>query len=68
MILFLMSVKIVPEYQRLVLFRLGASRGQLGPGLVMIIPFVDRVVTADLREIFLELLGIEDAVRRMHES
>jgi regulator of protease activity HflC (stomatin/prohibitin superfamily) len=51
----MMSVKIVPEYQRLVLFRLGACKGQLGPGLVMIIPFVDQVVMADLREIYLEI-------------
>jgi regulator of protease activity HflC (stomatin/prohibitin superfamily) len=51
----MMSVKIVPEYQRLVLFRLGASKGQLGPGLVLIIPFIDQVVMADLREIYLEI-------------
>ena len=50
-----MSIKIVPEYQRLVLFRLGACKGQLGPGLVLIIPMVDRVVMADLREIYLEI-------------
>jgi regulator of protease activity HflC (stomatin/prohibitin superfamily) len=50
-----MSIKIVPEYQRLVLFRLGACKGQLGPGLVLIIPLVDRVVMADLREIYLEI-------------
>ena len=50
-----MSIKIVPEYQRLVLIRLGACKGQLGPGLVLIIPMVDRVVMADLREIYLEI-------------
>ncbi len=54
-ILVLMAVKIVPEYQRLVLFRLGACKGQRGPGLVVIIPFIDKVVNADLREIFLEI-------------
>jgi len=50
-----MSIKVVPEYQRLVLFRLGASKGQLGPGLVFIVPFIDRVVSVDLRELFLEI-------------
>jgi regulator of protease activity HflC (stomatin/prohibitin superfamily) len=44
------AIKIVPEYQRLVLFRLGRSKGPTGPGLVFIIPFVDRVVRVDLRE------------------
>jgi regulator of protease activity HflC (stomatin/prohibitin superfamily) len=54
-LLVMMAVKIVPEYQRLVLFRLGACKGQLGPGLVVIIPFIDKVVMVDLREIFLEI-------------
>lgn len=54
-LLVMMAVKIVPEYQRLVLFRLGACRGQIGPGLVFIIPFIDKVVNVDLREIFLEI-------------
>ena len=54
-ILVLMAVKIVPEYQRLVLFRLGACKGHRGPGLVIIIPFIDKVVNVDLREIFLEI-------------
>ncbi|MEW6517140.1 MAG: SPFH domain-containing protein [candidate division FCPU426 bacterium] len=54
-LLVMMAVKIVPEYQRLVLFRLGACKGQLGPGLVVIIPFIDKVVSVDLREIFLEI-------------
>jgi regulator of protease activity HflC (stomatin/prohibitin superfamily) len=44
------AVKIVPEYQRLVLFRLGRCLGDRGPGLVLLIPFIDRAVRADLRE------------------
>lgn len=54
-ILLMMAIKIVPEYQRLVLFRLGACKGQLGPGMIFIIPVIDRVVSADLREIYLEI-------------
>jgi regulator of protease activity HflC (stomatin/prohibitin superfamily) len=50
-IVFLSSaIKIVPEYQRLVVFRLGRILGAQGPGLVLLIPFVDRPVRADLRE------------------
>jgi regulator of protease activity HflC (stomatin/prohibitin superfamily) len=49
------AIKIVPEYQRLVLFRLGRCVGIRGPGLVMIFPIVDRVVRVDLRERYLEI-------------
>ena len=48
-------IKIVTEYQRLVVFRLGRCIGELGPGLVILIPFVDRPVWVDLRESFLEI-------------
>ncbi|MFN3285333.1 MAG: SPFH domain-containing protein [bacterium] len=49
------AVKIVREYQRLVVFRFGRSVGQRGPGIVFLIPFVDRAVWLDLREAFLEI-------------
>lgn len=49
------AIKIVREYQRLVVFRLGRSIGKKGPGLVFLIPFVDRAVWVDLRETFLEI-------------
>jgi regulator of protease activity HflC (stomatin/prohibitin superfamily) len=49
------AIKIVPEYQRLVLFRLGRCIGTRGPGLVIIIPIVDRVARVDLREQYLEI-------------
>ena len=44
------AIKIVPEYQRLVVFRLGRCIGAKGPGLIILIPFVDRSVRVDLRE------------------
>ena len=51
LVVFLSSaIKIVPEYQRLVLFRLGRCVGPRGPGLVLIIPVIDRTVRVDLRE------------------
>ena len=44
------SIRVVPEYQRLIVFRLGRSIGERGPGLVMLIPVVDKAVNVDLRE------------------
>src|SRR5438874_9995219 len=49
------AIKIVREYQRVVVFRLGRSIGLKGPGLVLIIPIVDKVVWVDLRELYLEI-------------
>jgi regulator of protease activity HflC (stomatin/prohibitin superfamily) len=50
-----LSVRIVPEYQRLVVFRLGRVTGARGPGLVLLIPAVDRGVRVDLRERFFDV-------------
>jgi regulator of protease activity HflC (stomatin/prohibitin superfamily) len=44
------AVRVIPEYQRLVVFRLGRSLGERGPGVVILIPVVDRGVRVDLRE------------------
>lgn len=50
-ILFIASaIRIVPEYVRLVVFRLGRCIGSRGPGIVFLIPVVDRAVKVDLRE------------------
>jgi regulator of protease activity HflC (stomatin/prohibitin superfamily) len=49
------AIKIVPEYERLVLFRLGRAIGTRGPGLVILIPIMDRVSRVDLREQYLEI-------------
>lgn len=49
------AVKVIPEYQRGVVFRLGRLTGAKGPGLVIIIPFVDRMVKADLRVVTLDV-------------
>jgi regulator of protease activity HflC (stomatin/prohibitin superfamily) len=50
-----LAIKIVREYQRLVIFRLGRCIGDKGPGLVFLIPFIDVPVWVDLRELFLEV-------------
>ena len=49
------ALRIVPEYQRLVVFRLGRVIGARGPGLVVLIPFVDRGQRVDLREVFFDV-------------
>ncbi len=54
-ILLFVAIKVVREYQRLVVFRLGRCVGQRGPGLVFLIPLVDRAIWVDLREKFLEV-------------
>jgi regulator of protease activity HflC (stomatin/prohibitin superfamily) len=55
--LFLLSaaVKVMQEYERGVIFRLGRLVGPRGPGLFMIIPVLDRVVKVDLRVVTLDV-------------
>jgi regulator of protease activity HflC (stomatin/prohibitin superfamily) len=49
------SIKIVQEYERGVIFRLGRLLGAKGPGFFMIIPFVDRMVKMDLRIVTMDV-------------
>jgi len=55
LILISMAVKVIPEYERGVLFRLGRLVGARGPGLFLIIPFIDRLVKVDLRVITMDV-------------
>jgi regulator of protease activity HflC (stomatin/prohibitin superfamily) len=48
-ILLSMMLKVVREYERAVIFRLGRLLGAKGPGLFIIIPFIDRLIKVDLR-------------------
>ncbi len=49
LVLIAMAVKITRQYERAVVFRFGKLLGEKGPGLFLIIPFVDRIVRVDLR-------------------
>src|SRR5579884_3253782 len=49
------AVRVVQEYERGVIFRLGRLVGPRGPGLFLILPFVDRMVKIDLRVVTLEV-------------
>ncbi len=55
LILLTSMIKIVREYERLVVFRFGRCIGQKGPGIVLLIPMVDRATWVDLREQYLEV-------------
>ena len=43
------AIKIMAEYQRIVIFRLGRLLGIKGPGLVFVVPIIDKVIKLDLR-------------------
>jgi len=49
------SVRIVPEYQRVVILRLGRLIGVRGPGVVFLVPIIDQGITVDLREFVLDI-------------
>ena len=49
------SIKVIREYERMVQFRLGRLMGAKGPGVVIILPVINRLVKVDLRERYLEV-------------
>lgn len=49
------SIRVVPEYQRIVKLRLGKFKGIYGPGIVFIIPIIDTPITVDLRVVSIDL-------------
>ena len=54
-ILLAASLRVLREYERGVIFRLGRLIGQKGPGLIFLIPIVDRMVRVDLRTVTLQI-------------
>jgi regulator of protease activity HflC (stomatin/prohibitin superfamily) len=57
------AIRIVQEYERGVIFRLGRLIGVKGPGLFFIIPFIDRMVKMDLRVVTLDIPAQEAITR-----
>ena len=55
LILLFSAIKILKEYERGVIFRFGRLRGAKGPGIFVIIPFVDRMVKVDLRTVTMDV-------------
>lgn len=54
-IVFISAVKVTQEYERGVVFRLGRLAGVRGPGLIIIIPFIEKFVRIDLRTVTMDL-------------
>lgn len=55
LILLFSAIKILKEYERGVIFRFGRLRGTRGPGIFLIIPFVDKMVKVDLRTVTMDV-------------
>ena len=55
LVILVMAVRVVPEYRRVVVFRMGRCVGAKGPGIIVLIPFLDRGVMVDLREVFFDV-------------
>src|SRR5579872_2169169 len=54
-VLLLLSIRVVTEYDRGVIFRLGKYAGVRGPGLILLIPLIERMVKVTLRTITMEI-------------
>lgn len=54
-IVVLAAIRIIREYERAVVFRLGRLRGPLGPGVIFVLPFFDKMVRVDLRVVTLTI-------------
>lgn len=63
LIVLMASVKIVKEYERGVVFRLGRLVGARGPGLILLLPFVERMVKVDLRTVTMDVPAQEVITR-----
>lgn len=55
LMLLISAIKILKEYERGVIFRFGRLRGVKGPGIIIIIPFVDKMVRVDLRTVTMDV-------------
>ncbi len=55
LILLISAIKILKEYERGVIFRFGRLRGAKGPGIILIIPFVDKMSKVDLRTVTMDV-------------
>ena len=57
------TIKVVQEYERGVVFRLGRLMGPRGPGIILLIPFVERMVKVDLRTLTMEI-PVQEVITR----
>ena len=66
-VLLLGGIKILQEYERGVVFRLGRLTGARGPGIIYVIPFIEQMVRLDLRTITLDVPS-QDVITRDNVS
>ena len=55
LVVMLRSLRVIPEYERAVHFRLGRLKGAKGPGLIIVWPILDRIIRVSLRTVALEI-------------
>ena len=67
LILLFSAIKILNEYERGVIFTLGRYTGTKGPGIIIVIPFVQRMVKVDLRLVVLDV-PTQDVISRDNVS
>jgi len=67
LIVIVSSIKVLREYERAVVFRLGRLIGIKGPGLILLIPFVDRMVRVSLRTVTMDVPA-QDVITRDNVS
>ncbi|MDH3996959.1 MAG: SPFH domain-containing protein, partial [Desulfobulbaceae bacterium] len=51
------TIKMIPQYERGVVFRLGKVRGPQGPGVVVVVPMLERIIRVDMRTITHDVPG-----------
>ncbi|MDH4364606.1 MAG: SPFH domain-containing protein, partial [Acidimicrobiia bacterium] len=54
-VLLLSSLRVISEYERAIHFRLGRLNGAKGPGLILVLPAIDRIERISLRTVALEI-------------
>lgn len=68
MALFTTAIRIVPESQRLDVYRLGRYIGQRGPGIVMVIPFIDQPIKVDISDKMKKAQAVQQAFDAIGET
>ncbi len=63
LLFFLSSIKVVREYERIVVFRLGRLIGEKGPGLILVIPLIDRTIKISMRVVTMDVPSQEVITR-----
>ncbi|HJY37441.1 MAG TPA: slipin family protein [Steroidobacteraceae bacterium] len=66
-VLIFSAIKVLNEYERGVIFTLGRYTGTKGPGLILVVPFIQRMVKVDLRVIVLDV-PTQDVISRDNVS